>query len=209
MSNFLGRTTSEELPLSLVVERARNPWLAAFAVLAIAPVLTVTFWGMQTVDVGSSAVQDSTARSITAPGWTQREWVTSVHRWSGDSRPTSEDIAAATAIVTDVYDTMLLEPASLAEAINTSFTREAQAELTGKKIGWPDGVSEVRIKSRRLEIGIQSGAADRAIAHLRISATGVASGRPVELWHRAQLWMEKDGGKWTIFAFDIRQAPLR
>ncbi len=195
--------------MSLAIERARSPWLAALAVLALVPILTFSYMGIKNLEVGSRPAEEVQAPvSIAAPGWAQRDWVTSVRRWSGGSRPGSADIAAATAAVTAVYDAMLLDPGSLDDAIGASFSPQAEAEIAGKQIGWPQGISDVRVKSRRLELGLQSGAADRAIAFIRISASGVAGDRPIELWHRGQFWMEKDGGGWTIFAFDIRQSPL-
>ncbi len=195
--------------MSLAIERARSPWVYVLAVLALVPVLTLGVWGVQELSVGSRSVDEALGPApIAAPGWSQEDWVTSVRHWKGDALPATAEIAAAEVLVTELYDQLLLEPASWTEAVHRAFTPEAEAELAGKAVGWPEGISDVRIKSRRLELGVQSGKAERAIAHVRIRAMGLVSGRSVELWHQAQLWIEKDGGTWKIFAFDIRQSPV-
>lgn len=196
--------------MSIVVERARNPWLPVAAVLALIPLATISVWGVKELRAASSPARVEAQEPVTiaAPDWAQREWVMTTQRWPGKARPVAADVAATRSLVASLYDTMLLEPAGWPSAVTDSFAPEARAQLLATRTGWPEGVTDVRIKSRRLRIGIQSGRADRAIATVRISATATAEGRELALWHRAQLWMEKRDGTWRVFAFDMRQAPL-
>ncbi|HVF52151.1 MAG TPA: hypothetical protein VNC78_00940 [Actinomycetota bacterium] len=113
------------------------------------------------------------------------------------------------AIVREVYDALLLQPAGLSASLEAHFARDAASALVRAGLGWPEDTTGVRVIKRRARVHVELGSSPRAVAIVRTIATGETPSGPLRLKQRSTLWIEESKGGWRVFAFDVDQRPSR
>lgn len=108
-----------------------------------------------------------------------------------------------------LYEALFLKPDAVGKAVRGAMTPAASKILDGSRIGLHDKVEDVRTTTRFVKVGIQADEGLRAAAVVRVEASALRQSSPVEVWHRAKLWLEKQDGAWKVVAFDAEQGRLK
>lgn len=108
-----------------------------------------------------------------------------------------------------LYEALFLKPAAVGKTVRTTLTPAAAKILDGSRIGLHDQVEDVSTTTRFVKVGIQVDDGLRAAAVVRVEAKALRKSSPIRVWHRARLWLEKDGGAWKVVAFDAEQGRLK
>lgn len=107
-----------------------------------------------------------------------------------------------------LYEALFLRPDSVEKTVRATLTPAASKILARSRVGLHDQVEDVRTTVRFARVGIQVDDGLRAAAVVRVEARALRKSSPIRVWHRANLWMEKDDGKWKVVAFDAEQGRL-
>ncbi|HEX2294043.1 MAG TPA: hypothetical protein VHN37_01905 [Actinomycetota bacterium] len=107
-----------------------------------------------------------------------------------------------------LYEALFLRPDALDKTVRATMTDAASKVLAASRIGLHDEVEDVRTTTRFLKVGIQVDDGLRAAAVVRVQANALRRSSPITVWHRAQLWLEKENGRWQVVAFDAEQGRL-
>lgn len=108
-----------------------------------------------------------------------------------------------------LYEALFLRPHSVEKTVRATLTPAASKILAGSRVGLHDQAEDVRTTVRFVKVGIQADDGLRAAAVVRVEARALRRSSPIKVWHRAKLWMEKDGDSWKIVAFDAEQGRLK
>lgn len=108
-----------------------------------------------------------------------------------------------------LYDGLFLTPEAVDETVRATMTPAASKVLADSRIGLHDRVEDVKTTVRFVKVGIQVDEGLRAAAVVRVEAEALRKSSPIEVWHRAKLWLEKEDGDWKVVAFDAEQGRLR
>ena len=108
-----------------------------------------------------------------------------------------------------LYEALFLKPDAVEKTVRTTLTRDAAKVLEASRIGLHDRAEDVRTTVRSVKVGIQVDGGLRAAAVVRVQARALRQSSPIRVWHRAKLWLEKDGRSWKIVAFEAEQGRLR
>lgn len=111
-------------------------------------------------------------------------------------------------LIQRLYEALFLRPGEVDRVVRRSLSPPASKALSESRMGLHEGVEDVRTTARFVRIGIQSDGGLRAAAVVRVEAHALRRSSPVEIWHRARLWMEKTPGGWKVVAFDAEQGRL-
>jgi hypothetical protein len=112
-------------------------------------------------------------------------------------------------LVRDVYAALFLDPAIRARTVRARFAPPAAQAMLKTKSGMPNGADRIKTLIRRARIGVQVGAAKRAVATVHVTARATVKGERVRVVHRSTLWLQRSGRGWRAIAFDIDQEPVR
>lgn len=107
-----------------------------------------------------------------------------------------------------LYEALFLKPDAVEKTVRGTLTPAASKVLAGSRIGLHDQVEDVRTTTRFVKVGIQVDEGVRAAAVVRVEARALRKSSPIHVWHRAKLWLEKDGSDWKVVAFDAEQGRL-
>ncbi len=108
-----------------------------------------------------------------------------------------------------LYEALFLKPDTVEKTVRAALTPAASKVLGDSRIGLHDRVEDVQTTTRFVKVGIQVDEGLRAAAVVRVEARALRKSSPIEVWHRAKLWLEKDGSEWKVVAFDAEQGRLR
>lgn len=108
-----------------------------------------------------------------------------------------------------LYEALFLKPAEVDAAVRSSLTRPASATLERSRLGLHGKVEDVRTTRRLVKVGIQVDGGRRAAAVVIVRARALRESRPIQVWHRARLWLEKGSSGWKIVAFEAEQGRLK
>ena len=111
-------------------------------------------------------------------------------------------------LVTSIYDSLFLDPATLDDVIKSSFSSLASRSFETSKLGLPRGATDAKTTTRRAVVSLDAQTADLAIARITVAVEARVDNQPVKLEHRSTLWLERDDG-WKVIAFDLRQGPRK
>lgn len=117
-----------------------------------------------------------------------------------------ENVAA---LITGIYDAIYLEPARLAQVIESSFSGDAARSLKAEGLSFPGGATEVKTTRRRARIALDAQKANFAVGRVTVQATATVDERTVTIEHRSTLWLELADGDWKVIAFDVEQGPAK
>lgn len=117
--------------------------------------------------------------------------------------------ANVAALITGIYDAIYLEPARLAQVIESSFSGDAARSLKAKGLSFPSGATEVKTTRRRARIALDAQKANLAVGRVTVYATAAVDERTVDIEHRSTLWLELADGDWKVIAFDVEQGPAK
>lgn len=193
------------------LRRRRIPLMA----VAIALLLGVASWAF----VARNTARDLTTGSdlpMAAPSAEQAGWKIDVTgrgrigRLSKFQRSRYRRFqGGAVSLVRDVYGTIFLEPGRLDDLLRSSFSGDAAAALDARKLGFPNGATNVKILDRRAEIGIDMRTAGYAVAEVEIRAQATLSEKTERLGQESKLWLARRDDRWRVVAFDVSQDPAR
>lgn len=107
-----------------------------------------------------------------------------------------------------LYEALFLKPDAVEKTVRVALTPAASKVLDGSRIGLHDKVEDVKTTARFVKVGIQADDGLRAAAVVRVEARALRQSSPIHVWHRAKLWLEKDGKTWKVVAFDAEQGRL-
>lgn len=182
------------------------PLLAVFSVAALAA-LWVLAADRVSIGAGKGVKGDAAIR--------QAAWDVKAYPAPGAQGVTKEARAAFERERDDVvgsiqrlYEALFLKPAAVDKTVRMTLTPSAAKVLDASRIGLHDKVEDVRTTARFVKVGIQVDDGLRAAAVVRIEARALRQSSPIRVWHRAKLWLEKDGGAWKVVAFDAEQGRL-
>jgi hypothetical protein len=116
-----------------------------------------------------------------------------------------DDVVSA---IQRLYEALFLKPEAVDETVRATLARSAAQVLDSSRIGLHDKVEDVRTTTRFVKVGIQADEGLRAAAVVRVEARALRNSSPIEVWHRAKLWLEKQDGAWKVVAFDAEQGRL-
>lgn len=116
--------------------------------------------------------------------------------------------AQVSVIVRDLYDALLFGRGDLGDVARSHFTPPAAAALGAAKIGLPKELRDIQVTKRTASIGIQARGADHAGVRVDVALQGSEGDRLIRLSHRATLWLERDGMRWSVIGFDVNQKPI-
>lgn len=117
-----------------------------------------------------------------------------------------ENVAA---LITGIYNAIYIEPAQLAQVIESSFSSDAARSLKAEGLSFPSGATEVRTTRRSARIALDAQKANFAVGRVSVQATATVDKRTVDIEHRSTLWLELVDGDWKVIAFDVEQGPAR
>lgn len=106
------------------------------------------------------------------------------------------------------HDSVYLFPADLKADTDKYFTDDAARAMRASGLGLPDSASKVETKKRTARIGIESDGAKRAAAIVNVVAVGDSAKGDFRVGSETHLWLERNGSKWRVIAFDLNQNPL-
>jgi hypothetical protein len=104
---------------------------------------------------------------------------------------------------------MFLAPESLDKRIEANFIDPAARSFRRTKVGLPRGSERVRLSRRVAGIAIDRSSPTRAIARVRIVASGSARAGRFALEHVASLYLLRQGQGWKVIGFKVDQGPFR
>lgn len=119
--------------------------------------------------------------------------------------PPAEQSRTLERLVREFHDTMFFRPGELGEVTKQYFTSGAADDLKNSKVGLPKDARTVRTLTRKARIGIDADGAKRAVAFVEIVAEGQTGKGDFHSATKSTLWMERDGSKWKVIAFDFKQ----
>lgn len=155
--------------------------------------------------------EPAAAPSLEASG-PQSPWVvrfeTSRHDAKRQEKAQADEGAALTETVGDFYDAWLLNVDELPAVVASRFAPDAGRAIAETSAGWPSDVTQVSITKRKARIGIQVGQGRRAIAVVRVKASGLSGGNAISLRQKSTMWLEKKAGVWRVIGFEINQKPM-
>lgn len=145
----------------------------------------------------------------------QAAWEVKAYPAPGAAGVTKESRAAFTRERDDVvgaiqglYEALFLKPDRVEKTVRATLTPAAARVLDASRIGLHDKVEDVRTTVRFVKVGIQVDEGLRAAAVVRVEARALRQSSPIHVWHRAKLWLEKQGSAWKVVAFDAEQGRL-
>ena len=112
-------------------------------------------------------------------------------------------------VVTDVYDGLFLDPARIDDLLKTSFSSAAASSIDVKKLGLPEGATDVTTTKRKAQLGLDAATANFAISEINIVIEAHVGERDVEIQHKSTLWLERMDNDWKVVAFDLEQGPVK
>ena len=113
------------------------------------------------------------------------------------------------ALVRTVYGALFLEPERRVPVIRNHFAAPARRAIARlQRLGAPRGAQRVQTLARRARVGISTPSARRAVASVTVRARGRVRRTAFHERHEATLWLERDGGRWSVVAFEVRERPL-
>lgn len=114
-----------------------------------------------------------------------------------------------TALVQEVYDTLLLERSALAKVVDRRFAANAgPAFLRSTKSILPTA-DELKLQRRIARIGIDVNGASRAAARVRILVSATEGARKALALNTATLWLERGERGWRVLAYEVDQRPFQ
>ena len=105
------------------------------------------------------------------------------------------------------HDSAYLFPGDLRADTNKYFTSEAARAVRASGIGLPAGADRVETKKRTARIGIDVDGARRAAAEVQVVAIGQSRKGDFRVASETHLWLEREGSKWKVIAFEVDQDP--
>lgn len=146
----------------------------------------------------------------------QAAWQVKAYPAPGAAGITKDDRAVFTrerdevvGAIQNLYDGLFLRRDAVNETVRATMTPAASKVLADSRIGLHDRVEDVKTTVRFIKVGIQVDEGLRAAAVVRVEAEALRKSSPIEVWHRAKLWLEKEDGDWKVVAFDAEQGRLR
>jgi hypothetical protein len=111
-------------------------------------------------------------------------------------------------LIHEVYGAMFLSPGELADVMDRRFTKHAAAALRRSGAGLPKNALGVETTLRRASVSVDASSTRRAAAAVSVKLKTIVDGEPVRIGHKATLWLEREGRRWSVLAFDVRQSKL-
>lgn len=200
---------NEETPLSVVLPAMKKTIWPLLVALCVAALSAVWLLAADRVSIGAGRGERPDAAIP------QAEWQVKAYPAPGAAGIGRADRQAFTrerddvvAAIQRLYEALFLRPDSVERTVRSTLTPAASRVLEGSRIGLHDKVEDVRTTARFLKVGIQVDDGVRAAAVVRVEARALRKSSPIHVWHRAKLWLEKDGGAWKVVAFDAEQGRL-
>lgn len=183
------------------------PLLVAFSVAALSALWLIA---ADRVSIGAGRKTEGN------PALTQAAWRVKAYPAPSAAGITKEDRAVfvrerdeVVGTIQRLYEALFLKPDAVDKTVRVALTPAASKVLGDSRIGLHDRVEDVETTTRFVKVGIQVDEGLRAAAVVRVEARALRKSSPIEVWHRAKLWLEKDGGAWKVVAFDAEQGRLR
>lgn len=110
-------------------------------------------------------------------------------------------------VVRGVYDELFLDGRAGRGELRDDFANGSGRALLDSAAGLPRGARRVETVRRSARIGVTARRPTRAAAQVVIGVKGLRLRRSFRLRHRSTLWLERDGGRWRVIAFEIDQVP--
>lgn len=204
-------TIGNEVTLLSVVIPAmkKTVWPLLAAVLCIGALAGLWLFAADRVSIGADR---GSVKDAVIP---QAKWEVKAYTAPNPGGITEEDRAVflrekdgVVGAIQRLYEALFLQPAAADRTVRATLTPAASKILAGSRIGLHDQVEDVRTTARFVKVGIQVDDGLRAAAVVRVEAEALRKSSPIEVWHRAKLWMEKVDGKWKVVAFDAEQGRL-
>ncbi|HEV2756970.1 MAG TPA: hypothetical protein VG318_14480 [Actinomycetota bacterium] len=188
----------------------RKTWplyAAALSVVALG-VLSVLLPQRVTVGGGRGAAGN---RTIPQAAWEVRTYP--APGASGITRKEKEAFQRERDDVVDriqgLYEALFLKPGEVDRVVRSSLSRDASKALAKSRLGLHDVAEDVQTTKRFVKVGIQVDGGRRAAAVVLVEARAVREAKPIRVWHRAKLWLEKSEAGWKVVAFDAEQGRLK
>lgn len=102
--------------------------------------------------------------------------------------------------VAKIYDAFLLS-GDLKPLQGKIVTAKVAKALGRSKLGLPKGMTEVSTKVREATVGLDN-KATHAAADVRLVFKGLIKSKRVTMVQNSTLWMQRNGRKWLVIAFD-------
>ena len=201
--------------MSTMIPGERRAWLPLAAGLSL---LIAGIWGMLVLprrEIPSSH-RSTDSVGVTDPSIPQAAWEAKVFPAGilGKPSPKLKNLVAkereeVLTTVREVYDALLLAPGKLKGLSGNAMTPAAAAALASSKLKLPDGMNDVQTTKRTARIGIQVDNGRHAAASVSVWYRGRIKDKEVKVLQRATLWLQGDGKRWLVFAFDGTQGQVR
>ena len=201
--------------MSTMIPGERRAWLPLAAGLSL---LIAGIWGMLVLprrEIPSSH-RSADSLDVTNPSIPQAAWEAKVFPAGILGKPSpklknlvSKEREEVVAAVENVYDALLLAPGKLKDLSGKALTPAAATALSSSKLTLPEGMNDVETTKRIARIGVQVQDGRHAAAKVSVWYRGRIKDKEVKVLQRATLWLEADGKKWLVIAFDGTQGTVR
>ena len=201
--------------MSTMIPGERRALLPLAAGLSL---LVAGIWGMLVLprrEIPSSH-RPSDSVSVTDPSIPQARWQANVFPAGvlGKPSPKLKNLVGkerdeVVGTVREVYDALLLAPGRLKDLRGKALSVAAADALASSELRVPEGMNDVRTTRRTASIGIQVDGGRSAAARVSVWYRGRIKDEPVTLLQRSTLWLEGEGKKWMVIAFDGTQGRVK
>lgn len=201
---------NEETPLSVVLPAMKKTIWPLLVALSVAALSALWLLAADRVSIGAGRGEKGDAAIP------QADWQVKAYPAPGAGGITKENRAVflrekddVVATIQQLYEALFLKPRAVERSVRATLTPAASKVLAGSRIGLHDQVEDVETTTRFVKVGIQVDEGLRAAAVVRVEARALRKSSPIKVWHRAKLWLEKDGREWKVVAFDAEQGRLK
>lgn len=111
------------------------------------------------------------------------------------------------ALIEDLVDASVLEPARLPAAVRGAMTQSAAAAFRKAVPAIPSQATNVEAARRSARVGIQAPAFRSAAARIKVTMRATIDGRPTTWRNDITLWMQREATTWKVLAFDLARVP--
>ncbi len=111
------------------------------------------------------------------------------------------------ATIAELYEALYLDPNDLSRATDATMTPQAARSLRSSNLPLPNELRRIQTTERRGRIIFGPRDLDHAAARIAIEARAEAGKKTVRFTHQATLWLERNGKRWTVIAFDALRRP--
>jgi hypothetical protein len=162
-------------------------------------------------EAGGKGNQDERSRGF---GIKQASWTVRIRTVEGPALPdrkhgvSKKEGRRLGRLIKSIYNAAYLRPDRMDKVVRKYVAPRAAGAIKkwGPKI--PKAAREIKTHERAAIVGVDPRSTSRAVARVRVVASGKNRGKKFKTLSSDRLWLEKSKGRWNVIAYDVTRNPL-